>query len=45
LINDILDFSKIDAGKIELESTEFNLNQLLVNIKQSFVAKAEEKKA
>ena len=43
LINDILDFSKIDAGKIELESTEFNLNQLLVNIKQSFISKAEEK--
>ena len=43
LINDILDFSKIDAGKIELESTEFNLSQLLVNIKQSFISKAEEK--
>ncbi len=42
LINDILDFSKIDAGKIELESTEFNLAQLLVNIKQSFQTKAEE---
>ncbi|MCX6185725.1 MAG: PAS domain S-box protein [Bacteroidetes bacterium] len=43
LINDILDFSKIDAGKIELESTEFNLAQLLVNIKQSFQNRAEEK--
>ncbi len=43
LINDILDFSMIDAGKIELESTEFNLSQLLVNIKQSFISKAEEK--
>ena len=43
LINDILDFSKIDAGKIELESTEFNLSQLLVNIKQSFISKVEEK--
>ncbi len=43
LINDILDFSKIDAGKIELESTEFHLGQLLVNIKQSFISKADEK--
>lgn len=43
LINDILDFSKIDAGKIELENTEFNLTQLLVNIRQSFLSKAEEK--
>jgi len=29
LINDILDFSKIEAGKLELESTPFDLQELL----------------
>lgn len=43
LLNDILDFSKIEAGKIELENTEFNLAQLLVNIRQTFQVKANEK--
>lgn len=43
LLNDILDFSKIEAGKIELENTEFNLAQLLVNIRQTFIVKADEK--
>lgn len=32
LINDILDFSKIDAGKIELERTDFEIRQLIKNI-------------
>jgi signal transduction histidine kinase/CheY-like chemotaxis protein/ligand-binding sensor domain-containing protein len=29
IINDILDFSKIEAGKLKLESTEFDLNNLV----------------
>lgn len=29
LINDILDFSKIDAGKLELESLDFNLSHMI----------------
>ena len=32
LINDILDFSKIEAGRLELESLDFSLRDLLENI-------------
>lgn len=42
LINDILDFSKIEADKISLESIDFNLKHLLVDIKKSQQVKAEE---
>ncbi|MDB5875077.1 MAG: hypothetical protein JWQ07_4519 [Ramlibacter sp.] len=31
VINDILDFSKVEAGKLSLESTEFELEKLLDN--------------
>ncbi len=32
LINDILDFSKIEAGKLELEATEFRIDEVMDNI-------------
>ena len=32
IINDILDFSKIEAGKLDLENTEFHLDQVLENL-------------
>ncbi len=32
IINDILDYSKIEAGKIELESTDFDIETILVDL-------------
>ncbi len=43
LINDILDISKIEAGKVELQIEEFNLNELLIEISDSLKLKAAEK--
>jgi CheY-like chemotaxis protein len=43
LINDILDFSKIEEGKIKIENTSFDSNQLLTNLKNTFKSKAENK--
>jgi len=37
LINDILGFSKIEAGKLTLESVNFNLHQLIYDISDLFV--------
>ncbi len=36
LINDILDFSKIESGKIELEEINFNVKELLENVKNTY---------
>lgn len=44
IINDILDYNKIEAGKLELNALKFNIHTLIQKIKQSFTAKATEKK-
>lgn len=43
VINDILDVSKIEAGKLELEKTEFNLPQLLSDVLDMFAQQAASK--
>lgn len=44
IINDILDFSRIDAGKLTIESIDFNLHETVLEIASLFVNRAEEKK-
>ncbi|MEN6320889.1 MAG: PAS domain S-box protein [Syntrophaceae bacterium] len=43
VINDILDISKIEAGKLEIESVDFHLHDIMNNIAGMFSAKAIEK--
>jgi two-component system sensor histidine kinase/response regulator len=43
IINDILDFSKIEAGKLEIEETDFQLDQMLENLFGLVSLKADEK--
>jgi len=43
IINDILDFSKIEAGKMDMESTDFNLDDVLENLANLVTVKAREK--
>lgn len=43
IINDILDFSKIEAGKLELEHTDFRLEDVMDNLANMVGMKAEEK--
>ena len=40
IINDILDFSKIEAGKLELQSTPFDLRQLIEELGMMFAERA-----
>ncbi len=42
LLNDILDLSKIEAGKLELETIDFNLRDMLEEVLDSLSAKASE---
>jgi PAS domain S-box-containing protein len=43
ILNDILDLSKIEAGKLDLEAVDFNLDGLLQNVRMILQAKADEK--
>ncbi|UTP41440.1 ATP-binding protein [Phenylobacterium sp. LH3H17] len=43
VLNDILDFSKMEAGKLELESSEFDLAQQVEAVRATFAALAEGK--
>ncbi len=43
IINDILDYSKIEAGKLELESADFNLIDVINSLSDMFSTKAAEK--
>jgi two-component system sensor histidine kinase/response regulator len=43
VINDILDFSKIEAGKLEIETTEFKLDEVISSVTTLTAQKAHEK--
>lgn len=43
LINDILDFNKIEAGKMDLETIDFNLKEVASSIFQTLQLRAKEK--
>ena len=44
IINDILDFSKIEAGKLELQTEEFCLRQLIEEIAELLAPRADQKR-
>ena len=44
IINDILDFSKIEAGKMEVESIDMNLGEIVEDVCALLASKAREKK-
>lgn len=44
IINDILDYSKVEAGKLELDHAEFNLEDLVLEITSVFRLQTESKK-
>ncbi|MCG8670772.1 MAG: ATP-binding protein [Pseudomonadales bacterium] len=43
LINDILDLSKIEAGKLELEKIDFNLQQVITDLRNLFNVQLDDK--
>ncbi len=44
IVNDILDFSRIDAGGLQLEEEDFDLDEVLDNLSNLLRTKAQEKK-
>ena len=44
LLTQVLDASKIDAGKLELDQTNFQLSQMMENLESIFRSKARQKK-
>jgi two-component system, sensor histidine kinase and response regulator len=44
ILNDILDYSKIQAGKVDLESIEFDLGDLIEDTAELFAPKANEQR-
>jgi signal transduction histidine kinase/DNA-binding NarL/FixJ family response regulator len=43
MINDILDLSKIEAGRMELQTSDFDLNELITGVSAMFRVRCEEK--
>jgi PAS domain S-box-containing protein len=43
MINDILDLSKIEAGRMELQMSDFDLNELIASVSAMFRVRCEEK--
>ena len=43
IVNDILDFSKIDAGKLEMEKTDFDLRELVEDVAELVAERAQAK--
>lgn len=43
IINDVLDFSKIEAGKLDIENIDFDMNDVIKNLKNITKLKAYEK--
>jgi two-component system, sensor histidine kinase and response regulator len=44
IINDILDLSKVEAGRLELESTDFDLSEVIERTVEELAIRAQEKK-
>ena len=44
ILNDVLDFSKIEAGKLQMESIEFSVRQMLDDTLKPFALRAHEKR-
>jgi signal transduction histidine kinase/CheY-like chemotaxis protein len=44
ILNDVLDFSKIEAGKLQMESIDFSLRQMLDDTLKPFALRAHEKR-